>query len=56
MIVQIAATEVQAKDEEVIGTLYALSDEGSIWMMVNPWSDNAKWVRLLVKGGLPNGE
>lgn len=44
-IIQIAATEMMGEDQ-MYGTLYALADDGSVWMMTNPWEDKAKWRKL----------
>jgi len=49
-IVQIAATETISTDGNPAGTLYALTDDGSIWMMLDPWEDDAEW-RPLRKPG-----
>ena len=40
--VQIAASEA----EEEVGTLYALADDGSIWMMISPWKGDAEWQEI----------
>jgi hypothetical protein len=52
-VIQIAASEavvggtVQGElDEQSIGTLYALAEDGSIWIMLNPWEDERRWRRL----------
>lgn len=44
-IIQIAATETMGEDQ-MYGTLYALADDGSVWIMINPWEGNKKWKKL----------
>jgi hypothetical protein len=45
-IIQIAAVEHGDKNG-TYGTLYALADDGSIWMMIDPWDeDRNKWTKL----------
>lgn len=48
-IIQIAATET-VDDDQMYGTLYALTDDGSVWMMPNPWEDEPKWSKLPTLG------
>lgn len=47
-IVQIAAAEAMDGEGNVEGTLYALTDDGIVWLMIDPWSDDRKWLRLPV--------
>jgi hypothetical protein len=46
-IIQIAATEFSGEDG-ASGTLYALADDGSVWMMVDPWrkTNLCEWKKL----------
>ena len=44
--IQIAATECTSEDTDVHGTLYAIAEDGSVWMMTDPWRDSAKWEKL----------
>jgi len=45
--IQIAATETDsAEATDAHGTLYALADDGSVWMLIDPWMNNAKWRKL----------
>lgn len=44
--IQITATETDSADGEAHGTLYALADDGSVWMLIDPWEDKAKWKKL----------
>jgi hypothetical protein len=47
-IIQIAAAETSdPQDGDIWGTIYALADDGSVWMMVNPWAyHTAHWKKL----------
>jgi hypothetical protein len=45
-IIQIAATEASDSESGATGTLYALVDDGSVWMITDPWMPDAKWKEL----------
>jgi hypothetical protein len=48
-IIQIAATETN--NEEAQGTLYALGDDGSLWLLCDPWhKENTRWCKLPLPG------
>ncbi len=44
--IQIAATETDSVEDDAHGTLYALADDGSVWMMLDPWLNSAQWRKL----------
>jgi hypothetical protein len=44
--IQIAATECMDQVSDAMGTLYALADDGSVWMMISPWQRDAEWKKL----------
>jgi hypothetical protein len=45
-IVQITAAEIKDRDGEPSGTVYALADDGSVWMLINPWLPDSQWRKL----------